>query len=69
VGVREPIVIWDLEDDADGKYVHICIEHGVSQDEVRDVIGNRKNAMVPSDSSGSPSTFGWTQTGRCPVVV
>jgi hypothetical protein len=30
----EPIVIWDPEDDPDGNYVHIVVEHDVSQDEV-----------------------------------
>jgi hypothetical protein len=38
--VIEPIVIWDLEDDEDGNYLHIVVEHGVSQDEVWDVVGN-----------------------------
>jgi len=30
----EPLVIWDLEDDPDGNYLHIVIEHEISQDEV-----------------------------------
>ena len=25
----EPIVIWDLEDDPDGNYVHIVVEHDI----------------------------------------
>lgn len=65
----EPILIWDLEDDPDGNYVHIVVEHGVTQDEVWDVLSNRANQTVPSDSSGRPSTFGWTQTGRYLLVV
>jgi hypothetical protein len=65
----EPIVIWDLEDDPDGNYVHIVVEHGVTQDEVWQVVGNRDNTDVPSDSSGRPSTFGWTQTGKYNIVV
>ena len=68
-GVLEPIVIWDLEGDADGNYVHIVIDNGVSQDEVWDVVGNRNNPTVPSDSTGRPSTFGWTQTGRHLIVI
>src|SRR5438552_3522640 len=65
----EPIVIWDLEDDPDGNYVHIVVEHGISQDEVWDVVGNSDNPTVPSDSSGRPATFGWTQTGRYIIVI
>ena len=69
MAVDEPVVIWDLEDDEDGNYIHIVIEHGVSKDEVWDVVGNPDNETVPSDSSGRPSTFGWTQTGRYIIVV
>lgn len=65
----EPIVIWDLEDDPDGNYVHIVVEHGYSQEEVEDVLRNPKNETVPSDSSGNPSTFGWTSTGLHLLVV
>src|SRR6267378_7581626 len=63
------MVIWDLEDDPDGNYVHIVVEHGITQDEVDDVIGNPNNETVPSDASGRPSTFGWTRTGRHIIVI
>jgi hypothetical protein len=33
------------------------------------VVSNPKNPIVPSDSSGRPSTFGWTTTGRHILVV
>ena len=65
----EPLVIWDLADDPDGNYVHIVIEHGITQDEVWDVVSDPHNQVVPSDSSGRPATFGWTQTGRYIIVI
>ncbi|HET6574137.1 MAG TPA: hypothetical protein VFG68_11075 [Fimbriiglobus sp.] len=65
----EPIVIWDLEDDPDGNYVHIVVEHGITQDEVEEVVGNPRNPTVASDSSDRPLTFGWTSTGRHLGVV
>lgn len=64
----EPIVIWDLPDDPNGNVAHIA-EHGITQDEVEDVVGNPANPTVPSDSTGRPLTFGWTSTGRHLGVV
>jgi hypothetical protein len=63
------VVIWDLEDDPDGNYVHIVVEHDVSQDEVDDVVCNPTNPTIESDASGRPLTFGWTQTGRYLAVL
>lgn len=65
----EPIVIWDLEDDPDGNYIHIVVEHDISQEEVEEVVGEPSNSTVPSDSSGRPITFGWTSAGRFIAVV
>ena len=48
----EPLLIWDLEDDLDGNYVHIVVEHEISQDEVWDVVSNPNNRTVPSDATG-----------------
>ena len=64
-----PIVIWDLEDDPDGNYVHIVVEHGITQDEVEEVVSNPANDTVESRSSGRPVTFGRTRTGRHIAVV
>ncbi len=61
-------VIWDLEDDPDGNYQHI-LEHGVTSEEVEDVLNNRANRTTVSISSSQPITFGWTSTGRYIAVV
>lgn len=66
---RQVVVIWDLEDDPDGNYVHVVVEHDVSRDEVDDVVSDPTNPTTESDSSGRPVTFGWTQTGRYLAVV
>src|ERR1700691_3825559 len=66
---RQVVVIWDLEEDADGNYVHIVVEHDITQDEVDDVVCDPTNSTTESDSSGRPITFGWTQTGRYLAVV
>lgn len=55
---REISIIWDLEDDLEGNYVHIVVEHDVSQDEVDDVMSDPTNPTAESDSSGRPITFG-----------
>ena len=65
----DPIIIWDLEDDPEGNYVHIVIEHDVTQDEVEEVLYNSENETVRSRSSGRPLTFGWTSTGRYIAVI
>jgi hypothetical protein len=62
------IVLWDLPDDPDGTVVHIA-EHGVSQEEVEEVLGDPSNPTVPSSSSGNPITFGETSTDRYIAVV
>jgi hypothetical protein len=66
---RHVTVIWDLEDDLDGNYVHIVVEHDISQDEVDDVVSETSNPTTESESSGRPITFGWTRLGRYIAVV
>ena len=60
-------IIWDLEDDSDGNVQH-CAEHGVTQEEVEEVVRNAADADV-SRSSGRPVIFGDTSTGRHLMVV
>jgi hypothetical protein len=69
-GAAKPVIIWDLEDDPDGNYWHIAVEgHGVTAEEVEEVLSDPANETVPSHSSGNPATFGWTSTGKHLIVV
>jgi uncharacterized DUF497 family protein len=62
--------IWDLEDDSEGNYWHICVEgHGVTQEEVEEVVCDRYAYAVASQSSGRPMVFGFTSTGKHLAVV
>lgn len=60
-------VIWDLEDDPHGNVQHIA-EHGVTQDEVEEVLEN-PDGIERSRSSGRPIAFGEISTGRVIAVV
>ena len=61
-------VVWDLDDDPDGNVQHIA-EHGLSKEEVEDVLLNPANLTAVSRSSGNPIVFGETRTGREIAVV
>ena len=61
-------VVWDLEDDPEGNVRHIQ-EHGISMDEVEDVLLDRDSQTAVSKSSGDPITFGYTASGRDLAVV
>lgn len=61
-------IIWDLPDDQGGNVQHIA-EHGVTQDEVEEVLRNRRSRQSVSRSSGNRITFGYTSTGRHLAVV
>jgi uncharacterized DUF497 family protein len=60
-------IFWDLDDDPDGNVQH-CAEHGVTKEEVEDVMQNATDTDV-SRSSGRPVVFGETRTGRHLMVV
>lgn len=46
--------IWDLEDDPEGNYWHVCVEgHGVTRDEVEEVVAGDYAAATRSRSSAS----------------
>jgi hypothetical protein len=60
--------IWDLEEDPEGNIRHIA-EHGITQEEVEEVVSTHHQTAVASRSSGLPTTFGWTSTGKYLCVV
>jgi hypothetical protein len=60
--------IWDLEEDPDGNVQHIA-EHGITVLEAEEVVRDRYEAAVASRSSGRPTVFGWTSTGKYLTVT
>jgi uncharacterized DUF497 family protein len=65
--VRFDAILWDLDDDPDGNVQH-CADHGVTREEVEDVLENATDIDI-SRSSGRPVVFGETSTGRHLMVV
>ena len=65
---RDVHIIWDLRNDPDGNIAHIA-EHGLTQEDVEDVLFNPDNTTVTSNSSGEPITFGFTSAGLYIAVV
>src|SRR6266849_10222775 len=62
--------VWDLEGDPDGNYWHICVEgHGVTREEVEEVLAANYETATLSRSSGQPEAFGWTASGKYLTVV
>jgi hypothetical protein len=61
----EIVIIWDDEEDRDGNYWHICVEgHGLTREEVEDVLRDDETEIEVSRSSGRPTAFGWTASGQ-----
>ncbi len=65
--MRTESILWDRDDDADGNVQH-CAKHGVTKEEVEDVLENPLDEDI-SRSSGRPVAFGDTSTGRHLMVV
>lgn len=61
-------IVWDLDDDPNGNVQH-CLEHGVTKDEVEEVVRNSASRSGVSRSSGMPAIFGETDAGRHLIVV
>ncbi len=64
----EVLFIWDLEEDPQGNVQHIA-EHGVTVEEVEEVVSAHHRTASTSRSSGEPIAFGWTETGKYILVV
>jgi hypothetical protein len=60
--------IWDLQEDPEGNVQHIA-EHDVTVEEAEEVVQACYEAAVASRSSGRPTVFGWTATGKYLGVV
>ncbi len=50
-------IIWDLDDDPDGNVQHIA-EHGVTVEEVEEVLFDPRTRTGRSRTSGRPQAFG-----------
>jgi uncharacterized DUF497 family protein len=64
----DAMVLWDAEGDEDGNVEHVA-DHGLTIEEVEDVLLNPFNAVGISRTSGRPITMGWTETGRYIHVI
>lgn len=68
--MQDIVIIWDDEEDPEGNYWHICVEgHGLTREEVEDVLLDEDGAIEVSRSSGHPIAFGWTASGVRIAVV
>jgi hypothetical protein len=65
--VTDALVIWDDPDDPDGNVAHFA-EHGLTMEEVLDVLMDPDARTGVSRSSDRAGKFGWTTTGN-PIVV
>jgi len=61
-------IIWDLDDDPDGNVQHIA-EHGVTVEEVEEVLFDPRTRTGRSRTSGRPQAFGSTSTGKYITVI
>jgi uncharacterized DUF497 family protein len=70
VAVDDIVIVWDDEDDREGNFWHICIEgHGLSREEVEEVLHDPDSDVEVSKSSSRPTAFGWTTSGERIAVV
>jgi hypothetical protein len=61
-------ILWDLDDDPDGNVNH-CLEHGVTVDEVEEILQNGRNETIFNERHETWNTFGYTSAGRHLLVA
>ena len=61
-----PIVVWNRKP---GKNVDHVADHGLTSDEVEEVLLDDTLSTQTSNRSGRPCKFGWTSTGKHIIVV
>ena len=61
-------IIWDLKDDPDGNLQHLRT-HDVTIEEAEEVLLDPQSRRAASRTSGLPTAFGWTSSGRHLAVV
>jgi len=59
---------WDTDDEPDGNVQH-CLRHGVTKEEVEEVVQNPLSGRGISRTSGLPAIFGDTRARRHLIVV
>ena len=64
----DAIIAWDMDDDPEGNVQHIA-QHGITVEEVEEVLLCEDNPVGESRSSGHPITFGETSTGKRIAVI
>lgn len=61
-------IFWDTDDEPDGNVQH-CLAHGVTKEEIEEVVQNPLSRRGVSRTSGRPAIFGDTRAGRHLIVV
>ncbi len=61
-------VIWDDPDEESSNTAHVA-EHGLTPEEVDEILLDDAIATAFSHSSGRPCKFGWTSTGKHIIVI
>jgi uncharacterized DUF497 family protein len=61
-------VVWDDPDEPDSNAAHVA-EHGLTLEEVDEILLDDSIPVAMSRSTGRPCKFGWTTTGKHILVV